>query len=40
MVKTPEEAFLDFTTHLSLDIVAVARKDLKLKSLEEIKTIK
>ena len=40
--KTPErEAFLDFTTpYLSLDIVAVARKDLKLKSLEEIKNYK
>ena len=40
--KTPErEVFLDFTTpYLSLDIVAVARKDLKLESLEEIKNYK
>jgi ABC-type amino acid transport substrate-binding protein len=40
--KIPErEVFLDFTTpYLSLDIVAVARKDLKLESLEEIKNYK
>jgi ABC-type amino acid transport substrate-binding protein len=40
--KNPErEAFLNFTNpYLSLDIVVVARKDLKLKSFDEIKNYK
>lgn len=40
--KTPDrEAFLDFTTaYLSLDIVIVARKELKINSLDEIKNYK
>ena len=40
--KTPDrETFLDFTTpYLSLDIVVVARKELKINSFDEIKNYK